>query len=92
MDIFKESRDKVEPEICIYPDYDENELPREDYKEFRSIVSKAALEFDVTIRHIDRNFIKNELQSYAAYYGSSMPIVHEFVAIKKPVMIADYKI
>ncbi len=75
-------------------DYDEKIKSRMD------IFAENADKIDVEIIHYPKDCdtencfedMRRLVSSFDAYYGSSMPIVQEFVAQKKPVMIANYDI
>lgn len=89
---FKDNAGRVQAEILIY-----NGNPDTDEIDIYSRVSGIAAEYGIPVREINSDQAKNKTLSwyaapFAAYYGSSMPIIHEFIAQKKPVMIADYNI
>ena len=79
LEIFKENADKVQVDILLYPS-----------KKRDDIVRKIAIEFGIVVRE-DMDLML-DISNYSAYYGSSMPIIQEFIAQKKPVMVADYNI
>lgn len=88
MQIFKDNSDKTEVEIFICSD-----VNSVDYK----LVNNLAEEFKAAICDHSED-LKTEMgmrkivSGFDAYYGSSSPIVQEFIAQKKPVMIANYDI
>lgn len=106
IDIFTENKEKVQAQIYLYPDYSadatkengtvENAIIYSDgYNEFRKTVTSLASANNIEIiTGVGSSYatISELTRNYDAYYGSSLPIVQEFVMQKKPVMIADYSI
>ncbi len=93
MEIFRDNKDNIRTGIVVYPDYHETGCAlNKDYGKFYEIVISLANEFEIEIIQMAESDSKKILNQYAAYYGSSMPLVHKFVTFNKPVMIADYKI
>ncbi len=93
MEIFKENKECVRADILIYPELaSESRNLSEKYRRFNEIVVKMADEFEIGIKRGAELNLPDTLNTYEAYYGSSMPLVHRFVACKKPVMLADYSI
>ena len=99
--IFTENKEKVQATIYLYPSYDakfadvNNAFYSADYNEFCKTVINLASESGIEI--VDGisptySAISALAGSFDAYYGSSLPIVQEFVMQKKPVMIADYSV
>lgn len=99
--IFKENADKVEATIYLYQpnacvsggtDTCSNEL-----EFFYAIVKSLAGEATIDVVYGSREMTDSRVaagfvSSFTAYYGSSLPIVQEFIAQKKPVMIANYEL
>ena len=99
--IFTENKEKVQATIYLYPSYDakfadvNNAFYSADYNEFCKTVTNLASESGIEIvTGADSSYsaISALTRDFDAYYGSSLPIVQEFVMQKKPVMIADYSI
>ena len=82
--IFKENADKLDVSLCVYP----NDT------ELRSFVSNLADKIGLKYNFVpfDKKNITYFAHHYDAYYGSSSPLVPDFINFKKPVMISNYKI
>nr|WP_297767114.1 LicD family protein [uncultured Butyrivibrio sp.] len=100
-EIFKENADKVEPTIYLYPaelglsgkDNANGQKLEFFYDKVKSLAKEAAVNVvseasEMTASTSTAGFVS----SFTAYYGSSLPIVQEFIAQKKPVMIANYEL
>jgi phosphorylcholine metabolism protein LicD len=87
MAIFTENKEKVQATIYIYPDNNDNEF----CKTITDLAAASGIEIVDGISPTC-SAISALAGSFDAYYGSSLPIVQEFVMQKKPVMIADYSI
>ena len=89
---FKDSADKVDAEILVYDvDTKDGEV------DLQHVVTELASDYSIPVRGYDleqnNSFLTARyISGFAAYYGSSIPLIHEFIANKKPVMIADYDI
>lgn len=81
--LFIDNSEKVNVEILLYRGEDAQSTEN---AAFAKMVEKTATEYGIAIASgIDAG-------RYTAYYGSSLPIVQDFIALKKPVMIADYSV
>ncbi|SCY34028.1 LicD family protein [Butyrivibrio sp. INlla14] len=99
--IFKENADKVEatiylyqPKVCVPGGTDtcSNELELF-YAKVKSLAGEATIDVVYGSREMtDSRAAACFVSSFTAYYGSSLPIVQEFIAQKKPVMIANYEL
>ena len=88
LQIFKDNSDKIEVEISIFSDANSVDC---------KLVNNLAEQFNISICDHSKEFkteigMRNIVYGFDAYYGSSSPIVQEFIAQKKPVMIANYDI
>ena len=101
IDIFTENKEKVQAQIYLYPDYRancsdaNNAFCSADYNEFcKTVTSLASANNIEIIAGAGSSYaaISALTREYDAYYGSSLPIVQEFVMQKKPVMIANYSV
>ena len=99
--IFTENKEKVQATIYLYPSYDakfadvNNAFYSADYNEFCKTITNLASESGIEIitgAGSSYSAISALTRDFDAYYGSSLPIVQEFVMQKKPVMIADYSV
>ena len=99
--IFKENADKVEVTIYLYQaetcasgktDACSHELELFYYK-VKSLAKEIAVGLVSNMGEMaDFKATGDFVSSFTAYYGSSLPIVQEFIAQKKPVMIANYEL
>ncbi|WP_029232814.1 LicD family protein [Butyrivibrio sp. VCB2006] len=86
--------------ISSYESVEHIENYDEKIKSRMDIFSKNSDKIDVEVFHYPEDVAKTSnlgemralVGSFDAYYGSSMPIVQEFIAQRKPVMIANYDI
>ncbi len=88
----KEASEKLSFDILAYPT---RPAHTEDfYDEFYNTLTRACSDKGISV--LSTNDAPIPLSAiaynYDAYYGSSTPLVHEFVAQKKPVMIANYEL
>lgn len=100
-EIFKENTDKVDPTIYLYPHRasvsGKDNANGQELELFYDKVMKLAKEAAVDVVSesatiTDSMTTASFVSSFTAYYGSSLPIVQEFIAQKKPVMIANYEL
>ena len=79
--------------ISSYEYYEHKENYEAAIRSRMEIFAENKERVQVTIyRYPDDDMKSLSVEDFDAYYGSSMPIVQEFVARKKPVMLADYSI
>lgn len=80
--------------ICFYPEEfqcsDKNVLAN--IKNIKEEIKKVAEMCNISTTSIDFTDKCSFVSRFDAYYGSSCPLVHEFTAQKKPVMISNYSI
>ena len=74
--------DKISFEVCAYPPG----------SEFEELVAEKARDYGISLLTYNTGKIHTLATDFDAYYGSSSPLVHEFVLENKPVMISDYNI
>ncbi len=94
LEIFNSAQSKPDVKLCFYPSvYDtvDSELPNNIANSKSAIISEAQKRGIKTIP-LSKDIYESLAESFDAYYGSSSPLVHEFVSRKKPVMISDYSI
>lgn len=84
LEIFKQNESKISVTLCAYPPESGSA------NEFIELAAASGLSCDfITYGLEDAEYIAS---IFDAYYGSSSPLVPEFVAHKKPVMISNYEL
>ncbi len=94
LDTFASAKDKLDAMLCFYPEtYDTTDtaLLNSITSSKSAIISEAQKRGIETIP-LSKDIYKSLADSFDAYYGSSSPLVHEFVSRRKPVMISNYDI
>ena len=100
-EIFKENADKVDVTVYLYQGMisvsGKTETSSHQLEIFYDKVKSLAKETAVGLvsnmgEMADFKTTGDFVSSFTAYYGSSLPIVQEFIAQKKPVMIANYEL
>ena len=92
-EIFKENADKVDVTVYLYQTETSSHQLELFYDKVKSLAKETAVGIVSNMGETaDFKATGDFVSSFAAYYGSSLPIVQEFIAQKKPVMIADYEL
>ncbi len=93
-DTLRESSEKINVDICLYP------AAREEWLEFEPVMSQElfgfidelALEDGFDLITIEPKNAEKAAEKYDAYYGSPSFMPLQFWISKKPVMIADLSV
>ncbi len=94
LNTFDQAKDKLSSSLCFYPEkYDSADRTLlERINTAKGEIIQEAQKRGIETIPLSKDMYKDIANSYDAYYGSSSPLVHEFVIRKKPVMISDYSI
>ncbi|WP_026488708.1 LicD family protein [Butyrivibrio sp. XBB1001] len=99
--IFKENADKVDVTVYLYQGIisvsgkigTSSHQLEIFYDKVKSLAKETAVGLVSNMgERADFKTTGDFVSSFTAYYGSSLPIVQEFIAQKKPVMIANYEL
>ena len=92
-EIFKENADKVDVTVYLYQTETSSHQLELFYDKVKSLAKETAVGIVSNMGEtVDFKATGDFVSSFTAYYGSSLPIVQEFIAQKKPVMIANYEL
>lgn len=88
------NNDKLQAALCFYPENFEctDKTVLASINIIKDKIKEAAKAQGIPTTSIDFNDKYSFVAQFDAYYGSSCPLVHEFTAQKKPVMISNYDI
>ncbi|WP_024866228.1 LicD family protein [Butyrivibrio sp. FCS014] len=91
--IMSKNKDTLHTFVCLYPDYsiDDPDIPGE-YQEFHALTAELSDNAGIDVISFPEKDLEGFSKRFAAYYGSSSPLVPVFSAEGKPVMVADYNI
>lgn len=88
------AKDKIDAKLCFYPENIETTDPAllKTITDARSAIMNEAQKRGIETIPLSKDVFKDIVTSFSAYYGSSSPLVQEFVSLGKPVMISNYNI
>ncbi|MBP3199666.1 MAG: hypothetical protein J6N21_22090, partial [Butyrivibrio sp.] len=92
LDIFDSAKGSLNTSLCFYPEsYDTSDTTLlGSITTAKSAIISEAQKRGIETIPLSKDMYKSMASSFDAYYGSSSPLVHEFVSRKKPVMISNY--
>ena len=94
IDTLAANSSKIKTTLCFYPESFEcsDKSTLSNINSLKEEIKKVAEINHISTTSIDFTDKYSFVAEFDAYYGSSCPLVHEFTAQKKPVMISDYSI